>query len=85
MRDRRFEPLGKLDDLVVGVHTTGARVNRDVCAFRQHVGDPIQILVTRPYDGLVDMDAKRRLAGRIRIRDVDGDNENCHPRLEIAA
>ena len=27
------------------------------------------------------MDAKRGLAGRIRIRDVDRDNENCHPPL----
>ncbi len=27
------------------------------------------------------MDAKRGLAGRIRIRDVDGNNENCHPPL----
>jgi hypothetical protein len=81
IRHRRFEALGKLDDLVVGAHTTGACVNRDVRAFRQHCGDLIQILVTRPYDGLVDMDAKRGLGGRIRIRDVDRDNENCHPPL----
>ena len=81
MRDGRFQALGKLDHLVMGVHTTGSRINRDVRAFRQHCGDPIQILVARPYDRLVDMDAKRRLVDRIRIRDVDRENENCHSAL----
>jgi len=74
MRDRRFEALGQLDHLVVGVHTTGSRVDRDIRAFRQHVGNPIQILIARPYDRLLTCTRNGGSLIASEIRDVDGQN-----------
>jgi len=85
MRDRRFEALGKLHDLVVGVHTTGARVNRDIRAFRQHVGDPIQSSSLGRMTGLLTWTRNGGSPAASASAMSTGTMSTATPRLEIAA